>query len=313
MMTVLKVENLAKHYPIKGWGKKQQSVTALKDISFEINEGEIVALVGESGCGKSTLAKVLMKLTPATSGRIELFSEHDYQDEKTPRSTDIQMVFQDPYFSLNPRKKLWELIADPLLIQKKASKEDAKIRALELMERVGLRTNMADRYPHMISGGQRQRIGIARALILEPRVLICDEPISALDVSIQSQIINLLLELRQQFSLTLLFITHDLTVVRYLAEKVIVMYLGEIVEWGDKEALFNNPSHPYTKALLEASPSIFGQKKHSPLTGELPSPVNPPSGCAFHPRCPIAQESCRQKRPLLREGDDKRLIRCDLV
>lgn len=299
-MSLLKVEGLKKHYPIQGLFGDKALVKALDGVSFEVEKKHTLAIVGESGCGKSTLAKTLMGLEEKTSGEIQFEGKSSDILKGKDLYQTIQMIFQDPYNSLNPRKKAWKIIAEPLLINNKVSQKEAYNKACELMEKVGLRPQMANRYPHMFSGGQRQRLGIARALILNPKVLICDEPISALDVSIQAQVLNLLVELQDQLELTYLFISHDLNVVKHIADSVLVMYLGKVVEYGKRQEIFENPQHPYTKALLEASPNIFEpEKEHNPLEGEPPSPLSPPSGCAFHERCPIATERCHTETPQL--------------
>lgn len=299
-MSLLKVSNLKKHYPIQGLFGDKATVKALDGVSFEVENKHTLAIVGESGCGKSTLAKTLMGLEAATDGDVSFEGKNSSLLKGKELYQTIQMIFQDPYNSLNPRKKAWKIIAEPLLINSKVTQKEAYTKACELMEKVGLRPQMANRYPHMFSGGQRQRLGIARALILNPKILICDEPISALDVSIQAQVLNLLVELQDQLNLTYLFISHDLNVVKHIADSVLVMYLGKVVEYGPREEIFTNPQHPYTKALLQASPNIFEpEKEHNPLSGEPPSPLNPPSGCAFHERCPLATERCHTETPQL--------------
>lgn len=299
-MNLLKVDGLKKHYPIQGLFGDKALVKALDGVSFEVEKKHTLAIVGESGCGKSTLAKTLMGLEEKTSGEVLFEGKKSQALKGKELYQTIQMIFQDPYNSLNPRKKAWKIIAEPLLINNKVSQKEAYNKACELMEKVGLRAQMANRYPHMFSGGQRQRLGIARALILNPKILICDEPISALDVSIQAQVLNLLVELQDQLDLTYLFISHDLNVVKHIADSVLVMYLGKVVEYGKRQEIFENPQHPYTRALLEASPNIFEpEKEHNPLSGEPPSPLNPPTGCAFHERCPLATEKCHKETPQL--------------
>lgn len=310
---ILEVENLKKHYPITKSFKETALVKALDGVSFKVNKQKTLGIVGESGCGKSTLAKALMALEERTNGSIKIEEKEINALSKSDFKSAIQMIFQDPYSSLNPRKKAWQLISEPLLINTKLSKKDCFNRACELMEKVGLRPELAQRYPHMFSGGQRQRLGIARALALHPKILICDEPVSALDVSIQAQVLNLLMELQDEMGLTYLFISHDLHVVNHISDEILVMYLGKIVEYGPREKVFNNSLHPYTKALIASSPSITrDDSKHEPISGELPSPLNPPSGCAFHKRCPIATERCSKETPAL-EFKDGRSVACFLV
>jgi oligopeptide/dipeptide ABC transporter ATP-binding protein len=288
-------------------------VKAVHDVSFDIFEGEIVGLVGESGCGKSSLGKAMMRLIPSASGQIMF----DQKDLLTFNSSDlqksrrqIQMIFQDPFSSLNPRMKVESILKEPLVVHRLGSSQSHRPRVQELLKMVGLRPEAAQRYPHEFSGGQRQRIGIARALAVEPRLIIADEPVSALDVSIQAQIINLLKGLREDLRLTYLFISHDLNVVRYLCDRVVVMYLGRVMEVLTREQLAdkNFPFHPYTQALLESAP-----KKHpgvvkdfKPLTGDIPSPARPPKGCVFHPRCREKTDECHQDIPVLK-GDIRKV------
>ncbi|MDX1605227.1 MAG: dipeptide ABC transporter ATP-binding protein, partial [Candidatus Competibacterales bacterium] len=262
------------------------------------------AVVGESGCGKSTLARLLTLIEPPTDGRLEIDGHvvgdmSDAQHDRLRRY--VQMVFQNPFGSLNPRKKIGATLEEPLVINTDLGRHQRRERARAMMDRVGLRPEHYNRYPHMFSGGQRQRIAIARALMLQPRIVILDEPVSALDVSIQAQVLNLLVELQQEFALAYLFISHDLSVVRHIADEVAVMYLGRIVEHGPRRAIFDRPRHPYTRALLSATPVADPRRRREriKLTGELPSPLSPPPGCAFHPRCPHAFERCRRERPAL--------------
>lgn len=305
----IKVNNLKKHYKISGAFKSGGIVKALDGVSFEVKKNKTLGIVGESGCGKSTLARQLMRLESTTEGSITLDGREISSFERSEYQAKIQMIFQDPYSSINPRKKAWQIIAEPLLINSKLSRSECKEQACAMMETVGLRPELANRYPHMFSGGQRQRIGIARALIQKPEIVICDEPISALDVSIQAQVLNLLMKLQDDMGLTYLFISHDLSVVKHISDDVLVMYLGKIVEYGPREEVFNNPLHPYTKALMNASPSLdSGElKEHEPLKGELPSPLNPPSGCPFHKRCPVATEACSQQTPELKMVSGRRV------
>jgi len=288
------------------------AIRALDGVSASVAPGKTLAIVGESGCGKSTLARVLMQIEAPTNGEILIDGRTTLSMPASERRQQIQMIFQDPYGSLNPRKRAWQIIAEPLIINSKLSSQECKDRALEVMAQVGLRPEFADRYPHMFSGGQRQRIGIARGIILHPRFLICDEPVSALDVSIQAQVINLLIELQDLRKLGYLFISHDLSVVRHIADSVLVMYLGKVAEYGSRESIFDRPLHPYTRALLASTPharAAVARELNSPsphpepsaiLSGELPSAIHPPSGCAFHKRCPIAIARCRDEVPELR-------------
>ena len=303
---IIEVNNLKKHYPVTKPFKDTIFVKALDGVSFKVDKKKTLGIVGESGCGKSTLAKTLMGLEVKTEGSVDFENKDIFSLESKEFRKAIQMIFQDPYSSLNPRKKAWQLISEPLMINEDLSKQDCFNRAVKLMEKVGLRREMAERYPHMFSGGQRQRLGIARALALHPKVLICDEPVSALDVSIQAQVLNLLMELQEEMELTYLFISHDLHVVNHISDEILVMYLGKVVEYGKRERVFDNPLHPYTKALIASSPSINANKKeHDPISGELPSPLNPPKGCAFHKRCPIATEKCAIETPILEEKDGR--------
>ncbi len=295
-MSVLKVENLKTFYPVKG-GKV---VKAVNNLSFTLEENQTLGIVGESGCGKSTLAKTLMALEEKTAGSIFFGGKESAQMSLKERYQYIQMVFQDPLDSLNPRKKAWEIITDPMMINTNASKKECIKKASELMELVGLRTEQIYKYPHMFSGGQRQRLGIARSLVLNPKVLILDEPVSALDVSIQAQILNLLKKLQKEMKLSYIFISHDLSVVNYIADKTLVMYLGKVSEYGHNDQIFNSPYHPYTKTLLKSAHiSSSNEIKEFPklIDTELPSPLNPPSGCFFHTRCPVAKDECSKIIP----------------
>lgn len=310
MTPLLQVENLKKHYLIKKLFGTQGTVKALDGVSFSLNKKETLAVVGESGCGKSTLAKVLMQIEDITEGTVQIQGQSLESIPKKDFFRKIQMIFQDPYSSINPRRRAWQIISEPLKVNQKISDQECRVRALEAMAKVGLRPEMADRYPHMFSGGQRQRIGIARALMLKPEIIICDEPVSALDVSIQAQVINLLIDLQDEMSLSYIFISHDLGVVQHLSDKVLVMYLGKIVEYGTRMQIFNSAMHPYTKVLLSSTPKLKGAKSERQiLQGELPSPLNPPSGCRFHKRCPLAKPRCAQIDPPL-ENKNGRLVAC---
>lgn len=301
---ILRVENLKKHFPIKKGLLLRQvgSVKAVDGVSFSVKKGQTIGLVGESGCGKSTLGRTLCKLYEATEGQI-FFEDQDItrlhgSDLKQMRRK-VQMIFQDPYASLDPRMTISRIIAEPLRLHKWGTPNQIEDRVVELLEIVGLKSSYLNRYPHEFSGGQRQRIGIARAIALEPDVIIADEPVSALDVSIQAQVLNLLMDLQEKMNLTYIFISHDLSVVEHFCDEVAVMYLGKIVEKAPAEELYERPSHPYTKALLHSIPKL-GQgkiKNRQLLTGDVPSPIDPPSGCHFHPRCPIADSGCKKDYP----------------
>jgi dipeptide transport system ATP-binding protein len=314
--TILKVTDLKKEYKIHRFFEKSLSVKALRGISLQLEKGETLAVVGESGCGKSTLAKVLMKIEPATSGEAIVNGQNIDQYTSKQLPTQMQMIFQDPYSSLNPRRKIEEIIAEPLVIKGGQSREEVMKKVADTAAMVGLRPELLKRYPHMLSGGQRQRVGIARALVTEPKVLICDEPVSALDVSVQAQVLNLLLDLQQQKKLSFLFISHDLGVVRFLAHRVAVMYLGVIVETGSSKDLFDRPAHPYTQLLLASTPHVFkgavaasvkGESSKTVENSELPSPLNPPTGCGFHTRCPFMTEVCKTSIPELRQFENQRV------
>lgn len=313
-MNLLEVKNLHKDFIVKRsfWGRPKQILKAVNDVSFSIEEGKTLGLVGESGCGKSTTGRTIIGLYKPTKGKI-IFAGKDISQNKE-MTKDIQMIFQDPYASLNPRMTVADIIEEPLLVHNLyTDKKQRQERIYELLELVGLSKEQANRFPHEFSGGQRQRIGIARALACEPKLIICDEPISALDVSIQAQVVNLLEKLQHELGLTYLFIAHDLAMVRYISQKVAVMYLGQIVELADTEDLYINPLHPYTKALLSSIPLPDPQKeKHKQriiLQGELPSPLNPPKGCPFNTRCPKAKEICRQKLSEMKMINN-RYVRC---
>ncbi|MBP7337629.1 peptide ABC transporter ATP-binding protein [Niveispirillum sp.] len=318
MTIILEARDLKRHYRVKrGLFRASATVKAVDGASFTVHAGKTLAIVGESGCGKSTLARLLTRIEAPTEGTIH-FDGRDITsvpkaEEKSLRRA-VQMVFQNPYGSLNPRQKVADILAEPLLINTDTPKAERRDRAIAMMQKVGLRPDQADRYPHMFSGGQRQRIAIARALMLDPRVVVADEPVSALDISIQAQVLNLMMDLQDEFGLAYVFISHDLSVVRHIADEVMVMYLGRPVEQGPKDAIFADPRHPYTSALLAAMPRVHrgGGPDVPPLSGELPSPMDPPTGCAFHKRCPLAQPRCAQETPEPRVADG-RMVACHLV
>jgi oligopeptide transport system ATP-binding protein len=321
---LLDVQHLTKFFPvIEGSFFRRQAgvVHAVDDVSFSVRKGETLGLVGESGCGKSTTGRTLLQLYKPDSGSV-LFEGVDLvklkEEEMRQYRRRMQMIFQDPYASLNPRMTVGEIVGDPLLVyQEVRGKQDTEAKVSELLELVKLDPSHINRYPHEFSGGQRQRIGVARSLALRPDLIVCDEPISALDVSIQAQVVNLLVELQKQFHLTYIFIAHDLSMVRHICDRVAVMYLGSIVELAERNEFYHNPLHPYTKALLSAvsipDPRVEAQRKRTILKGEIPSPVNPPSGCRFHTRCPIAQGICSEKRPEWREITPGHFTACHLV
>jgi peptide/nickel transport system ATP-binding protein len=303
---LLNIKDLKLHYPIRGGVLFRQVATnyAVDDVSFEINKGETLGIVGESGCGKSTVAKAILRLHEPTSGQVE-FEGKEIQSlsrrEMRELRQDMQIIFQDPMESLNSRHTVGTILEEPFIIHGIGTREERQKSVSALLDKVGLQQDAVNRFPHEFSGGQRQRIGIARAIALNPKLLICDEPVSALDVSIQSQILNLLVDLQRDMDLTLLFIAHDLAVVKHVSDRIAVMYLGKIVEINDAEKLYQNPVHPYTRALLSSIPvpDPEKKKKHEVLTGEVPSPINPPSGCHFHARCPHVQDKCRTVVPEL--------------
>ena len=316
---LLKVNNLKKHFPIrKGmFGKIAGYVKAVDDVSFFVNEGETLGIVGESGCGKSTTGRVLMRLLEPTEGNIEfdgknLTSLSNEEMRKTRR--DIQMVFQDPYASLNPRHTIGKILEEPLIVHGVSDPKERKKKVREFLEIVGLNAYHASRYPHQFSGGQRQRIGIARALMTNPKLIIADEPVSALDVSIQAQVLNLMQDLQKEFNLTYIFIAHDLGVVRHISDRVAVMYLGKIVELADSEQLYEKPMHPYTQALLSAVPvpDPDYQKEQIIIEGDIPNPADPPTGCTFHTRCPFKMDICTKVTPRLLEQNTGHSVACHL-
>ncbi|OFZ17271.1 MAG: oligopeptide ABC transporter ATP-binding protein OppF [Bdellovibrionales bacterium GWA2_49_15] len=307
---MLKVQDLKKYYLVKKWPDEAKTIRALDGVSFHLPVGKTLGVVGESGCGKSTLARTLLHLETPTSGAILWENQSIAEIGENNYRKNIQMIFQDPYNSLNPRKRAIDIVCAPLQVNTNLSKQEIVDRALELLLKVGIAPSEAYKYPHMYSGGQRQRLGIARALILGPKAVICDEPVSALDVSIQAQVLNLLLDLQETLGLSYIFISHDLGVVSHVSDDIMVMYLGKAVEQGPKEELMRAPMHPYTRALWASSPSMDRPKAKEALAlGELPSPMNPPSGCSYHKRCPYAEPMCREKAPeLLPHG--KTLVAC---
>ncbi len=318
---LLEVKNLVKHFPITQgiiFSKKVGAVQAVDDVSFTVNKGETLGLVGESGCGKSTTGRVILRLIEATSGEVRFEGRNILTlnaKEMRELRKDMQIIFQDPYASLNPRMTVGDIIAEPLKIHGLAKGKERQKRVRELLEVVGLASYHARRYPHEFSGGQRQRIGIARALAVRPKLIICDEPVSALDVSIQAQVINLLQDLQKEFGLTYLFIAHDLSVVKHISDRVAVMYLGKIVELADKYELFDNAQHPYTQALLSAIPvpDPHYKRERIILQGDVPSPINPPSGCRFHTRCPKVMDICKVQVPESVEVSPNHWVACHLV
>ncbi|WP_153732377.1 ABC transporter ATP-binding protein [Sporosarcina obsidiansis] len=314
---LVRVENLTKHFSLGGsyFTKNKETIRAVEDLSFSVYKGETLGIVGESGCGKSTTGRLLLRLMEATSGSV--FFEGDNildlsKEELRAKRQDFQMIFQDPYASLNPRMTVEELISEPLRTYKV---KDRKDRLLKLVDAVGIPKDYLTRYPHEFSGGQRQRIGIARSLALNPKFIVADEPVAALDVSIQAQIINLMKDLQDEFDLTYLFIAHDLSVIEYISDRIAVMYLGSIVELTTSDRLYENPLHPYTQALISAipipDPSFLREKIK--LNGDIPSPMNPPAGCKFHTRCPLAKDICKQIVPQLIEVEPEHFVACHIV
>ena len=316
---LLKVEHLKKYFPIQSGilAKKSGEVKAVDDLSFEVYEGETLGIVGESGCGKSTTGRAIMRLLEPTSGKVT-FDDVELTDlsnkEMRKMRRDIQMVFQDPYASLNPRHTVGKILEEPLIVHGIGKSKERKERVQEYLEIVGLSSYHAKRYPHQFSGGQRQRIGIARALMTNPRLIIADEPVSALDVSIQAQVLNLMQKLQQDLKLTYIFIAHDLGVVRHISDRVGVMYLGRIVELADSESLYREPLHPYTQALLSAVPipDPTHHREQILLEGDIPSPSNPPAGCSFHTRCPYATDICKFTVPIFRKVKPGHAVACHL-
>jgi oligopeptide transport system ATP-binding protein len=320
---VLAVEDLKVHFPVTaGIVVRRQvgTVKAVDGISFTVNRGETLGLVGESGCGKSTTGLAVLRMLDITSGRVEFEGEDITAYDRArmrPIRRKMQMVYQDPYGSLNPRMKVADIVGEPLVVHGLAGDQDKyRARVADLLRMVGLLPDMAERYPHEFSGGQRQRIGIARAMALEPTLLICDEPVSALDVSIQAQVVNLFMELQERLGLTYIFIAHDLSVVRHISDRIAVMYLGRIVEIATRDQLYKDPLHPYTKALLAAvpiaDPELEAARSQQIITGEIPSALRPPPGCRFHTRCPMVMEQCKSIDPPMREMADGRAVACHL-
>lgn len=313
MNTLLEVRSLRKTFVKRldlaarfakrlGFNLKDEKVTAVDGVDFSVSKGEVVGLVGESGCGKSTLGRMVAGILPSTSGKV-LFRDEIVRDKTKQRKGNglkIQMIFQDPFASLNPRQRVKRIIGEAPLAHGLISRDELTDYVVDIMEQVGLNAEYQRRYPHQFSGGQRQRIGIARALALKPEFLVCDEAIAALDVSIQAQVINLFMDLQKRLNLTYLFISHDLSVVEHISDRVMIMYLGRIVESAATDDLYKNPNHPYTQALLREMPSLDSRNlEYRPIKGEIPSPLNPPMGCSFHPRCPYAEEQCQNKKPQL--------------
>ena len=322
---LVKVDHMTKHFPItRGIIVQRQigAVQAVDDVSFEIKQGETLGLVGESGCGKSTTGRTIIQLHRPTSGKV-YYRDKDLTtlkgEDLRQLRRNMQIIFQDPYASLNPRMTVGDIVGEPLEVHgiEKNRKKRRKTRVQELLRLVGLNPYFINRYPHEFSGGQRQRIGVARALALDPEFIVCDEPISALDVSIQAQVVNLLEDLQEELGLTYLFIAHDLSMVRHISTRTAVMYLGKIVELADREELYNQPLHPYTQALLSAvpvpDPVVERKRQRIILQGDVPSPANPPTGCRFHPRCPLVQDICKEVQPEWREAAPRHWVACHLV
>ncbi|HFQ92493.1 MAG TPA: ABC transporter ATP-binding protein [Anaerolineae bacterium] len=316
---LVRVEDVKKHFRLSGgWLAGKKYVYAVDGVSFDVAEGEVFGLVGESGCGKTTLSRLILKLIDVTDGTVQF----NGQDLSQLKGSDLrglrqqmQLVFQNPIGSLSPRQRALDIVAEPLKTHRHMSKEERRVNVIDLLEQVGLGEQHLDRFPHEMSGGQCQRVAIARALALEPKLLILDEPTSALDVSVQAQILNLLDDIRRRLNLTYIFISHDLSVVQHISDRIGVMYLGKLVELGDSEQIFNHPSHPYTQALLGSLPlpDVSHKQELVVLEGSVPSPTNPPPGCRFHTRCPIAQQICREAEPELRQIEPRQFAACHLI
>ncbi|MEH7125331.1 dipeptide ABC transporter ATP-binding protein [Bacillus sp. JJ1503] len=316
---LLEVSNVKKYFPIKKgvFSKQVGAVKAVDDVSFQVMKGETLGIVGESGCGKSTMARLIVRLLEVTEGKINLEGKDlttISKNEMRATRKDIQMIFQDPYASLNPRWTVERTLLEPMKVYNIGSSIERKEKVFDLMNKVGLDPSYTKRHPHEFSGGQRQRIGIARALVLNPKLIIADEPVSALDISVQAQVINLMQDLQEQYQLTYMFITHDLSVCEHISDRVAVMYLGKIVELAKKEHLFSNPLHPYTNALISAAPEVnaIQKKERIILKGDVPSPANPPKGCAFHTRCANCMEICKVETPALTKIEPGRFVACHL-
>ena len=327
---ILEVKNLSKKFiksldkttkfiNLLGGSYKEEAVHAVDNVSFDILSGEVVGVVGESGCGKSTLGRMIAGIMPITSGSVSFKEKHyaGFENEKYKQDHNIdlkiQMIFQDPFSSLNPRKKVLDIISEAPIYHQLISKKDKKSFVAEMLAKVGLNNDAMPRYPHQFSGGQRQRVGIARALAVSPELVVCDESVAALDVSIQAQIINLFLDLREKMNLTYLFISHDMGVIEHIADRIVVMYLGQIVEIASTDEVINHTNHPYTKALLSGVPTLDTTRKvYEPIKGEIPSPLNPPSGCYFHPRCKFATEKCKVEKPVFKEVAPHHFSACHL-
>ncbi len=316
---ILEVKNLKKHFPVSSKNNRSKAVKAVDNINLSLFSGETLGIVGESGCGKSTLAKVIIQLLEETEGEVLLKGKSVVNlkgKELKDMRRSMQMIFQDPYASLNPKWTVERTLLEPLIVHKIGTKSDRPKILQRIMKAVGLDESYLKRYPHEFSGGQRQRIGIARALVLNPQIIIADEPVSALDISVQAQILNLLKDLQDKFLLTYIFITHDLSVVRYIADRIVVMYLGRIVEVGDTTSIFEKPLHPYTKALISAIPSMEetteNDNERIVIKGDLPSPISPPTGCHFHTRCPFAMDICKEVAPVLKGKNIDHKVSCHL-
>ncbi|MBA4493689.1 ABC transporter ATP-binding protein [Paenactinomyces guangxiensis] len=317
---LLEVRNLKKSFPIRGgiFGRKLGEIKAVDDVSFTVKNGETLGIVGESGCGKSTTGRTILRLYEPTGGEVKFEGRSLLRlgtEEMRQARRELQMIFQDPFASLNPRQKVADILEEPLIVHKMGDDRERKEQVQELLRVVGLDKMHAGRYPHQFSGGQRQRIGIARALSTKPKLIVADEPVSALDVSIQSQVLNLMADLQEQFELAYLFIAHDLSVVKHISDRVGVMYLGQMVELADREDLYRNPLHPYTQALMSAVPIPDPEvkKERIILGGDVPSPSNPPKGCAFHPRCPHVMEICKEVRPAFEDQGGGHFVACHLM